>query len=90
MNDKVYIEKRHYDALLSAFGKLKLENAKLKDIVGTLKEKTQTYDDRVLDDIHQFSGEHKLDEERAYLIGAFNAMTAFRYDIEKMEEKVKC
>lgn len=88
MSDRVYVDKEHYDALLRVFGKVKTENATLRDMLRVILEKTTTYDDRVLEDIHQFTspdGTHQLNEEKAYLIGAFNAMTAIRYNLEEME-----
>lgn len=84
MDNTCYVEKRHYDALLSAFGRLKVENANLRKAWTDLKTKTARFDDRVLDDIHRFDS---LEEENAYLIGSFNTMLAVRYDMEELEEK---
>lgn len=83
MTDTCYVEKKHYDALFSAFSKAKAENANLKKAWTDLKNKTAQFDDRVLEDIHRFDS---LAEENAYLIGSFNTMLAVRYDMEELEE----
>lgn len=84
MDATCYVEKKHYDALFSAFSKAKAENANLKKAWTDLRTKTAQFDDRVLDDIHRFDS---LAEENAYLIGSFNTMLAVRYDMEELEEK---
>lgn len=83
MDNTCYVDKKHYDALLSAFGRLKVENNNLKKAWTDLRTKTAQFDDRVLDDIHRFDS---LAEENAYLIGSFNTMLAVRYDMEELEE----
>ena len=79
-----YVEKRHYDALFSAFSKAKAENAALKKAWSEMRDRTAKFDDRVLDSIHRFDTLH---EENAYIIGSFNTMLAVRYDMEELEEK---
>ena len=86
-NDTIYVDKRHYDALLRSYSLVKKENQQLRKNWNDMKEKTGKFDDRVLEDIHRFD---TLKEENAYLIGAFNSLVAIRYDIEDLEEKLKC
>jgi len=89
MSDQIYVDKRHYDALLTAYGNLKIENRNLQAALDELSSRVLQFDDRVLEDIHQFdlAGVHSLDQERAYLIGSFNTLLAMKYNIEELEEK---
>lgn len=80
----LYVEKARYDILLRRFMCLKRENHDLKESWKELKFKTHRIDQRVLDDIYQFE---TLEEEKAYLIGAFNSKKATEWDIEDLEGK---
>lgn len=84
MSNTCYVDKKHYDALLSAFGRLKIESDNIKKAWNDLRIKSAQFDDRVLEDIHRFDS---LAEENAYLIGSFNTLMAIRYDMEELEEK---
>lgn len=88
---ELYISKARYDTLLRQFMCLKRENHDLKDVAiaykeawKELKNRTKHMDDRVIDDICQFD---TLEEEKAYLIGAFNSRKATEWDMEELEEK---
>ena len=79
-----YISKSRYDTLLRQFMCLKRENHDLKEAWKELKKRTKHMDERVIDDICQFD---TLEEEKAYLIGAFNSRKATEWDMEELEEK---
>ena len=81
---RLYIEKSRYDTLLRKFMCLKRENHDLKEAWKELKKRTKHMDERVIDDIYQFD---TLEEEKAYLIGAFNSKKATEWDMEELEEK---
>lgn len=83
MSDTCYVEKERYDMLFAAYAKAESQLADLKKAWNDLRSKTAQFDDRVLDDIHRFGS---LEEESAYLIGSFNTMLAFKYDMEELEE----
>lgn len=82
-NDPVYVDKRHYDALLRKFLCNKRELAELNASWTILKTKLKSIDDRVLDDIHKYD----LQQASAYIDGVINTLIALGWDIEKMEEK---
>ena len=79
---KLYVGKDRYDTLLRQFMHLKHENNQMREAWTELKRRTKRIDDRVLDDVYQFE---TLEEEKAYLIGAFNAKKAIEWDMEELE-----
>lgn len=81
---KLYIDKAKYDLLLRNYMCLKRENHDLKNAMTELKRRSKRIDGRVIDDIFQFE---TLEEEKAYLIGAFNSKKATEWDIEELEGK---
>ena len=80
----LYVSKARYDTLLRKFMCLKRENYEMKEAWKELKNRTEHIDERVLDDLHQFD---TLNEEIAYIIGAFNSKKASKWDMEELEEK---
>lgn len=80
----LYVSKARYDTLLRKFMCLKRENYEMKEAWKELKKRTKHMDERVIDDIYQFD---TLEEEKAYLIGAFNSKKATEWDMEELEEK---
>ena len=79
----VYVDKRHYDTLLRAYGCLKRENADLKKSWETLKENTENYGDQLLLKINEF--DQPL-SEMYEMIGKYNVTLLIRHDIKKLEE----
>ena len=82
-DQKLYVSKDRYDTLLRQFMRLKHENHEMRKAWTELKRRAKRIDDRVLDDIYQFE---TLEEEKAYLIGAFNAKKATEWDMEELED----
>lgn len=80
----LYVSKARYDTLLRKFMCLKRENYEMKEAWKELKNRTEHLDDRVLDDLHQFD---TLNEEIAYIMGAFNSNKASKWNMEELEEK---
>ena len=78
----LYVEKARYDTLLRQFMCVKRDNQKLQEAWDELKRRTKRMDERVLEDIYQFE---TLEEEKAYLIGAFNSKKAIQWDMEELE-----
>lgn len=89
MSDKLYVEKTRYDALLSAYGKVKLENEALREFIDAVKTKTETPGDDVVKDIlRRFMPRSAIDQEPEviYMIGAFTAMAVLKNGIDELEE----
>lgn len=89
MSDKLYVEKTRYDALLSAFGKVKLENESLHEFVDAVKAKTEALDGDFIKDIRRFmpnSATNQPEQEVMYTIGAFTAMAVLKNSIDELEE----
>lgn len=80
----LYVSKAKYDILLRNFMCLKRKNYEMKEAWKELKKRAKHMDERVIDDIYKFD---TLEEEKAYLIGAFNSKKAVEWDMEELEEK---
>ena len=82
MSDTIYVDKKHYDALLKAYGREKTQNIELTKRLDIFRQMINQFNDRVLEDIHRFK---TLEEESAYLTGAYNTLLALRYNLEDLE-----
>lgn len=85
MSDPIYVEKSHYDNLFSAYSDAMNENVHLKKAWDELKDRFKRINSSVLLDVYDFE---TIDEQRAYLIGAFNMLESVELDMNEMEGNI--
>ena len=78
-----YVDKEHYDRLLDAYGKLKLENDALKKAWSDLKDCLENNTDKLMLIITEFSDSPMTMNKN---IGKLDTLLSIRYDIKRLED----
>ena len=85
MSDPIYVDKRHYDALLKKHMEILGERNELKLDWDQLAEAIGDVDDSICIKMHQYWG--SLEEERAYMDGVFDTLLFVQKTMKELEEK---
>ena len=85
MSDPIYVDKRHYDALLKKHMEILGERHELLVDWDQLTEAVSDVDPVILKKMHQYWG--SIDNERAYMDGVFDTLTHIQKTMKELEEK---
>ena len=85
MSDPIYVEKRHYDALLKKHFEVLDECLDRRVNWDLLTEAVSDVDPDILKKMHQYWG--SIENERAYMDGVFDTLTHIQNTMKELEEK---
>lgn len=85
MSDPIYVDKRHYDALLKKHLEILDERQEMRLDWELLTEAVSDVDPEILNKMHQYWG--SLENERAYMDGVFDTLTHIQNTMKELEEK---
>lgn len=85
MSDPIYVDKRHYDALLKKHLEILDERQEMRLDWELLTEAVSDVDPKILNKMHQYWG--SIENERAYMDGVFDTLTHIQNTMKELEEK---
>lgn len=86
MSDPIYVDKRHYDALLKKHLEILHERQEMRLDWELLTEAVSDVDPEILNKMHQYWG--SLENERAYMDGVFDTLTHIQNTMKEMEGNI--
>lgn len=87
MSDQIYVDKRHYDALLKKYLEILDERQEMRVNWDLLTEAVSDVDLDILKKMHQYYF-GSIENERAYMNGVFDTLTHVQNTMKEMEGNI--